>query len=49
MNLEFLGNLLVLTVTILSIMGRESLSPGSVGLAVSHALQVGAKILRNVI
>ncbi|MCJ8739010.1 hypothetical protein PDJAM_G00042380 [Pangasius djambal] len=39
-NLEFLGNLLVLAAAILSVMGRESLSPGIVGLAVSHSLQV---------
>ncbi|TRY93238.1 hypothetical protein DNTS_014375 [Danionella cerebrum] len=39
-NLEFLGNLLVLAAGILSVMGRETLSPGIVGLAVSHCLQV---------
>ncbi|KAI5097098.1 multidrug resistance-associated protein 1-like isoform X2, partial [Silurus meridionalis] len=41
-NLEFLGNLLVLTAAILSVMGRKSLSAGTVGLAVSHSLQVTA-------
>ncbi|XP_030646268.1 multidrug resistance-associated protein 1-like [Chanos chanos] len=39
-NLEFLGNLLVLAAAILSVMGRATLSPGIVGLAVSHSLQV---------
>ncbi|KAM6957268.1 multidrug resistance-associated protein 1-like [Aplochiton taeniatus] len=39
-NLEFLGNLLVLAAAILSVKGRDSLSPGIVGLAVSHSLQV---------
>uniref|UniRef100_A0A9J7YYP2 ABC-type glutathione-S-conjugate transporter n=1 Tax=Cyprinus carpio carpio TaxID=630221 RepID=A0A9J7YYP2_CYPCA len=39
-NLEFLGNLLVLAAAILSVMGRSTLSPGIVGLAVSHSLQV---------
>ncbi|XP_003198194.2 multidrug resistance-associated protein 1 isoform X1 [Danio rerio] len=39
-NLEFLGNLLVLAAAILSVMGRATLSPGTVGLAVSHSLQV---------
>lgn len=41
MNLEFLGNAVVLAAAILSVMGRETLSPGIVGLAVSHSLQVG--------
>ncbi|XP_040914476.1 multidrug resistance-associated protein 1-like [Toxotes jaculatrix] len=39
-NLEFLGNLLVLAAAILSVRGRDELSPGIVGLAVSHSLQV---------
>nr|XP_046230695.1 multidrug resistance-associated protein 1-like isoform X2 [Scatophagus argus] len=39
-NLEFLGNLLVLAAAILSVRGRNELSPGIVGLAVSHSLQV---------
>ncbi|XP_056608084.1 multidrug resistance-associated protein 1 [Triplophysa dalaica] len=39
-NLEFLGNLLVLAAAILSVMGRATISPGIVGLAVSHSLQV---------
>uniref|UniRef100_A0A668AQY3 ABC-type glutathione-S-conjugate transporter n=1 Tax=Myripristis murdjan TaxID=586833 RepID=A0A668AQY3_9TELE len=39
-NLEFLGNLLVLAAAILSVKGRDYLSPGIVGLAVSHSLQV---------
>lgn len=39
-NLEFLGNLLVLAAAILSVMGRATLSPGIVGLVVSHSLQV---------
>ena len=39
-NLEFLGNLLVLAAAILSVRGRAYLSPGIVGLAVSHSLQV---------
>ncbi|XP_059195026.1 multidrug resistance-associated protein 1-like, partial [Centropristis striata] len=39
-NLEFLGNLLVLAAAVLSVRGRDQLSPGIVGLAVSHSLQV---------
>ncbi|KAG1968389.1 multidrug resistance-associated protein [Pimephales promelas] len=39
-NLEFLGNLLVLAAAIFSVLGRATLSPGIVGLAVSHSLQV---------
>uniref|UniRef100_A0A6Q2YRY8 ABC-type glutathione-S-conjugate transporter n=1 Tax=Esox lucius TaxID=8010 RepID=A0A6Q2YRY8_ESOLU len=39
-NLEFLGNLLVLSAATLAVMGRNTLSPGIVGLAVSHSLQV---------
>uniref|UniRef100_A0A3B4WXX9 ABC-type glutathione-S-conjugate transporter n=1 Tax=Seriola lalandi dorsalis TaxID=1841481 RepID=A0A3B4WXX9_SERLL len=39
-NLEFLGNLLVLATAILSVRNRDVLSPGIVGLAVSHSLQV---------
>ncbi|XP_047424944.1 multidrug resistance-associated protein 1-like isoform X2 [Mugil cephalus] len=39
-NLEFLGNLLVLAAAILSVLGRDELSPGIVGLAVSHSLQM---------
>uniref|UniRef100_A0AAR2LVR4 ABC-type glutathione-S-conjugate transporter n=1 Tax=Pygocentrus nattereri TaxID=42514 RepID=A0AAR2LVR4_PYGNA len=39
-NLEFLGNGVVLAAAILSVMGKDTLSPGIVGLAVSHSLQV---------
>uniref|UniRef100_A0A4W5L7W8 ABC transporter domain-containing protein n=1 Tax=Hucho hucho TaxID=62062 RepID=A0A4W5L7W8_9TELE len=39
-NLEFLGNLLVLAAATLAVMGRKTLSPGIVGLVVSHSLQV---------
>ncbi|KAG5854427.1 multidrug resistance-associated protein 1-like [Anguilla rostrata] len=39
-NLEFLGNAVVLAAAILSVMGKDTLSPGIVGLAVSHSLQV---------
>ncbi|XP_068585945.1 multidrug resistance-associated protein 1-like [Cebidichthys violaceus] len=39
-NLEFLGNLLVLAAAVLSVRGREELSPGIVGLAITHSLQV---------
>ncbi|KAG9334968.1 hypothetical protein JZ751_006191, partial [Albula glossodonta] len=39
-NLEFLGNGVVLAAAILSVMGKATLSPGIVGLAVSHSLQV---------
>uniref|UniRef100_A0A671WNQ1 ABC-type glutathione-S-conjugate transporter n=1 Tax=Sparus aurata TaxID=8175 RepID=A0A671WNQ1_SPAAU len=39
-NLEFLGNVLVLAAAILSVRGRDELSPGIVGLAVTHSLQV---------
>ncbi|XP_028827470.1 multidrug resistance-associated protein 1 [Denticeps clupeoides] len=41
-NLEFLGNGVVLAAAVLSVMGKETLSPGIVGLAVSHSLQVTA-------
>lgn len=41
-NLEFLGNGVVLAAAILSVMGKDTLSPGIVGLAVSHSLQVTA-------
>lgn len=54
-NLEFVGNCVVLAAAILSVMGRNTLSPGIVGLAVSHSLQVSGSIympltqsLRNV-
>lgn len=46
-NLEFLGNLLVLAAAILSVMGRATLSPGIVGLAVSHSLQVGISLRKS--
>ncbi|CAK6982138.1 multidrug resistance-associated protein 1-like isoform X1 [Scomber scombrus] len=39
-NLEFLGNLLVLAAAVLSVRSRAELSPGIVGLAVTHSLQV---------
>ncbi|XP_041825781.1 multidrug resistance-associated protein 1-like [Melanotaenia boesemani] len=39
-NLEFLGNVLVLAAAIFSVYGRDELSPGMVGLTVSHSLQV---------
>uniref|UniRef100_A0A8C4HWB7 ABC-type glutathione-S-conjugate transporter n=1 Tax=Dicentrarchus labrax TaxID=13489 RepID=A0A8C4HWB7_DICLA len=39
-NLEFVGNGVVLAAAILSVMGKNTLSPGIVGLAVSHSLQV---------
>uniref|UniRef100_A0A4W4H9B9 ABC-type glutathione-S-conjugate transporter n=1 Tax=Electrophorus electricus TaxID=8005 RepID=A0A4W4H9B9_ELEEL len=39
-NLEFLGNGIVLSAAVLSVMGKDTLSPGIVGLAVSHSLQV---------
>ncbi|XP_033887090.1 multidrug resistance-associated protein 1-like isoform X3 [Acipenser ruthenus] len=39
-NLEFLGNCIVLSAAIFSVMGKGILSPGIVGLSVSHALQV---------
>uniref|UniRef100_A0A8C2BGL1 ABC-type glutathione-S-conjugate transporter n=1 Tax=Cyprinus carpio TaxID=7962 RepID=A0A8C2BGL1_CYPCA len=39
-NLEFLGNGIVLAASILSVMAKGTLSPGMVGLAVSHSLQV---------
>ncbi|KAG2455285.1 MRP1 protein, partial [Polypterus senegalus] len=38
-NLEFLGNAIVLSAAIFSVMARGTLSPGIVGLSVSHALQ----------
>uniref|UniRef100_A0A8D3EAF9 ABC-type glutathione-S-conjugate transporter n=1 Tax=Scophthalmus maximus TaxID=52904 RepID=A0A8D3EAF9_SCOMX len=39
-NLEFVGNVVVLAAAILSVIGKNTLSPGIVGLAVSHSLQV---------
>nr|XP_057926636.1 multidrug resistance-associated protein 1 [Doryrhamphus excisus] len=39
-NLEFVGNGVVLAAAILSVIGKNTLSPGIVGLAVSHSLQV---------
>ncbi|XP_077478235.1 multidrug resistance-associated protein 1-like [Stigmatopora argus] len=39
-NLEFLGNLLVLAAAVFSVQSRERLSPGVVGLVLSHSLQV---------
>ncbi|XP_053196098.1 multidrug resistance-associated protein 1-like isoform X2 [Scomber japonicus] len=39
-NLEFLGNLLVLAAAVLAVRSRDQLSPGIVGLAVTHSLQV---------
>ncbi|XP_041086709.1 multidrug resistance-associated protein 1-like isoform X3 [Polyodon spathula] len=39
-NLEFLGNSIVLSAAIFSVMAKGTLSPGIVGLSVSHALQV---------
>ncbi|MGH0129636.1 UNVERIFIED_CONTAM: hypothetical protein FKN15_048341 [Acipenser sinensis] len=39
-NLEFLGNGIVLSAAIFSVMAKGTLSPGIVGLSVSHALQV---------
>jgi len=39
-NLEFLGNGIVLAASVLSVMAKGTLSPGMVGLAVSHSLQV---------
>ncbi|XP_029940293.1 multidrug resistance-associated protein 1-like [Salarias fasciatus] len=39
-NLEFLGNLLVLAAAVFSVRSRGELSPGVVGLALTHSLQV---------
>ncbi|XP_056606838.1 multidrug resistance-associated protein 1 [Triplophysa dalaica] len=39
-NLEFLGNGIVLAASSFSVMAKGTLSPGMVGLAVSHSLQV---------
>ncbi|XP_077593671.1 multidrug resistance-associated protein 1-like [Stigmatopora nigra] len=39
-NLEFLGNLLVLAAAVFSVQSRERLSPGVVGLVLSHSLQL---------
>ncbi|XP_072320134.1 multidrug resistance-associated protein 1-like [Eucyclogobius newberryi] len=39
-NLEFLGNLLVLASALFAVFGRNELSSGLVGLAISHSLQV---------
>lgn len=46
-NLEFIGNGVVLAAAILSVMGKNTLSPGIVGLAVSHSLQVIGSIHRS--
>uniref|UniRef100_A0A3P9IN76 ABC-type glutathione-S-conjugate transporter n=1 Tax=Oryzias latipes TaxID=8090 RepID=A0A3P9IN76_ORYLA len=39
-NLEFVGNGVVLAAAVLSVIGKSTVSPGIVGLAVSHSLQV---------
>lgn len=49
MNLEFLGNLLVLAAAVLCVRGRGELSPGIVGLALSQSLQVQNFLLKVVL
>lgn len=39
-RLEIVGNLVIFAAAILAVMGRDSLSPGLVGLSISYALQV---------
>lgn len=40
MRIEFIGNCVVLFAALFAVTGKESLSPGLVGLSVSYALQV---------
>jgi len=39
-RLEIVGNLIIFAAAILAVMGRDSLTPGLVGLSISYALQV---------
>ncbi|QQP32471.1 ATP-binding cassette sub-family C member 1 [Caligus rogercresseyi] len=43
-RLEAVGNLIVFSAALLAILGRESLSPGYVGLSVSYALAITASL-----
>ncbi|XP_040570074.1 multidrug resistance-associated protein 1 [Lepeophtheirus salmonis] len=43
-RLEVVGNLIVFTAALLAVLGRDSLSPGLVGLSVSYALAVTASL-----
>lgn len=40
-RLEMLGNLIILSASLLCVLGRDSLDPGIVGLSLSYAMQVG--------
>ena len=40
-RIETLGNLVLLTVAILAVAGKDSLSAGAAGLAITYAMNIG--------